>query len=273
MAAEPLDHGRILAGSGFIPLLRLNQLDSFDAIMAREGGRVARDFPGRRTVRLELQVPSSGTQAVYLKRYETNYRSGFARLMGRLHWPGFADEAMQEWRALHEVRTLGISTAVPIAVGQDRRGGLVRRSFLMTAEIPDAVEGHTWMAQLPPPERARFLRQIAKLAQRFHGAGLVHKDFYVGHILVAPDHGNANLFLIDLQRVIRPTIFRRRWRLKDLGAMAYSTLNAGATPGMLMRAFLDYSQAPTLGRQEKSIARAALRRVAWLRTRRPKHDG
>lgn len=273
MAGEFLDDGRLLVESEFVSLLHANRLDSFEAIMAQEGGRVARNFPGRRTVRLELKAPKSGIQAIYLKRYESNYRPGFPRLLRRIHWPGFADEAMQEWKALHEVRTLGISTATPIAVGQDRGGGLVRRSFLMTAEIPGAVEGHTWMAQLTHPERARFLRQIAKLAQQFHGAGLVHKDFYIGHILVAPVGGKADLFLIDLQRVIRPKTLRRRWRLKDLGAMAYSTLNAGATPGMLMRAFLDYSQVPTLGQREKSTARAALRRVAWLRTRRPKHDG
>lgn len=111
------------------------------------------------------------------------------------------------------------------------------------------------------------------LARRFHGAGLVHKDFYIGHVLVAPVAGAPELFLIDLQRVMKPSWFRSRWLLKDLGAMAYSTLNAKATPGMLMRAYLDYSNAETLGLREKSIARGALRRVAWLRTRRPKHDG
>ena len=147
----------------------------------------------------------------------------------------------------------------------------MRRSFLMTAEIAGAVEGHTWMMQLPSAERRAFLRRVAALARQFHGSGLVHKDFYIGHILVAPVHGTPELFLIDLQRAKKPALFPRRWLLKDLGAMAYSTLNARATRGMLVRAFLDYSNVTKLGPAEKSIARATLRRVAWLRTRTPKH--
>lgn len=271
MAAELLDRGQVQVAPDFVSLLRANGLASFDAIMSLTGGRVARDFPGRRTVRLELPSPNGGTQAVFLKRYEANYLSHFARLLRWLHWPGTGDEAMQEWQALHTVRALGISTAVPIAVGQQRVGGLVRRSFLMTAEIAGAVEGHTWMMQLTAAERRAFLQRVATLAGRFHQAGLVHKDFYIGHILVAPVGGEPELFLIDLQRVMKPSLLHRRWLLKDLGAMAYSTLNADATRGMLMRAYLDYSQVTTLGPREKSIARAALRRVAWLRTRTPKH--
>ena len=273
MKTESIDQGRVLVAAEFALLLRVNDLDSFEAIMSLAGGRVARDFPGRRTVRLELKTAAGAVQAVYLKRYETGYLSGFRKLLRWLRWPGAGDEAMQEWRALHDVRSLGIPTAVPIAVGQERVSGLVRRSFLMTAEIAGAVEGHTWMAALPTEERRQFLRRVATMARRFHGAGLVHKDFYIGHVLVAPVGGAPDLFLIDLQRVMKPSWFRARWLLKDLGAMAYSTLNAKATSGMLMRAYLDYSNAKTLGPREKSIARAALRRVAWLRTRRPKHDG
>lgn len=271
MAVENLDRGRIEVAPEFVSMLRANGLDTFDAVMALEGGRVARDFPGRRTVRLELKGAGAAPQAVYLKRYDANYLSCFGMGLRWIRWPGFADEAWQEWQALHRVKALGIRTATPIAVGQERVGGLVRRSFLMTAEIPDAVEGHTWMAQLPTKERREFLRRVAVIARRLHGAGLVHKDFYIGHILVAPVNGSPELFLIDLQRVVQPAFLWRRWLLKDLGAMAYSTLNARATRGMLMRAYLDYSQVTRLGPKEKSIARAALQRVAWLRTRTPKH--
>jgi heptose I phosphotransferase len=271
MAAELLDQGRVQVAPDFVPLLRANGLGSFEAIISLTGGRVARDFPGRRTVRLELKAPGGGTQAIFLKRYEANYLSPIGKLLRRLRWPGSADEAAQEWEALHRVSALGIRTATPIAVGQERATGLVRRSFLMTAEIPDAVEGHTWMARLPAGERREFLRRVAAIARRMHGAPLVHKDFYIGHILVAPVDGKPELFLIDLQRVVQPTFFWRRWMLKDLGAMAYSTLNAGASRTMLMRAFLDYSNVTTLGPAEKAIARAALKRVAWLRTRTPKH--
>ena len=94
MAAELLDHGRVQVAPQFVPLLRANGLHSFDAIMSLTGGRVARDFPGRRTVRLELPTPHGGTQALFLKRYEADYLSGFAQLLRWLRWPGTSDEAM-----------------------------------------------------------------------------------------------------------------------------------------------------------------------------------
>jgi hypothetical protein len=141
----------------------------------------------------------------------------------------------------------------------------------MTAEIRGAVEGHTWMERLPAGGRRRFLLRVAQIARDFHTAGLVHKDFYIGHILVAPKTGEPELYLIDLQRVARPVVLRSRWVAKDLGSLAYSMFNAGATYTDLLRAFLAYCGKNRLGPLEKRLARTAFRRVAWLRTRQPKH--
>ena len=112
---------------------------------------------------------------------------------------------------------------------------------------------------------------LADVARRFHGAGLVHKDFYIGHLLVAPGTDVADLFLIDLQRVARPRLFLWRWVTKDLGSLAYSLYNAGASYTDLLRMFLAYCGRSRLGPAEKRVARGVFRRVAWLRTRQPKH--
>ena len=273
MNAEPIDHGRITVAAGFLPLLRANGLDSFERVMALPGGKVFRDFPGRRTVRLELKTDDGGTQAVFLKRYESDYLSLAGRWLRRLRWPGAEEEALREWQMIQQVRSPGIRTATPIALGQETAGGTATRSFLMTAEIPGAVEGIAWAEQLPAPERRRFLLEVAELARRFHAAGLVHKDFYLGHVLVSPGTGGPELFLIDLQRAVRPCCFRARWVAKDLGALAYSMYNAGGSRADLLRCYLAYCGKDTLDDAEKRVVRAALRRVAWLRTRQPKHDG
>jgi heptose I phosphotransferase len=147
----------------------------------------------------------------------------------------------------------------------------VTRSFLITREIAGALEGHTYAAQLRGLERSRFLRRVAELARRFHEAGFVHKDFYLGHVLVAPGTGAPALFLIDLQRVVKPCCFRTRWVTKDLGALAYSALKAGVTRAELLRSYLTYGAHPELGAAEKRAARRILRRVVRLRRHRPKH--
>jgi heptose I phosphotransferase len=271
MNVECLDQGRMTVTSEFLPLLRANGLDEFEKVMAFSGGTVVRDFPGRRTARLELKTPTGAAQGVFLKRYEPGYLSAGRRLLRFLHWPGSDDEAMREWSMIQKVAACGIPTATPIAVGQQRSGGMVRRSFVMTAELAGAVEGQIWMERLPAGERRRFLIRVAEMARRFHGSGLVHKDFYIGHVLVAPKADEAEFFLIDLQRVAKPALLRSRWIAKDLGSLAYSMFNAGATYTDLLRALAAYRGHSKLDADGKQAARAAFRRLAWLRTRQPKH--
>jgi tRNA A-37 threonylcarbamoyl transferase component Bud32 len=212
---------------------------------------------------------------VFLKRYEAEYLSAGRRLLRRLGWRSAQDEAQREWEGLEAVRALGIATATPVAFGQERQGGLVTRSFLMTAEIVGGVDGERYMRSLSAPERGPFLGRLAELAKRLHGAGWVHKDLYVSHVLVAPGSGSGaepTLFLIDLQRLIQPASWRERWQVKDLGALAYSALKAGASPRDLLRAWQLYCGTKDFNRAQLSEARRVLRRVAWLKTRTPKHD-
>jgi hypothetical protein len=271
MGVERIDQGRVLVATDFLPALRANGLDSFEKVMAFQGGTVVRDFPGRRTVRIELTTAGGDVQGIFLKRYEPGYLSAGRRFLRWIRWPGADDEARREWEMIRKVAGCGIQTATPIAVGQRSTGGLVTQSFVMTAEIRGAVEGHTWMERLPAGERRRFLIRVATMARRFHAAGLVHKDFYVGHVLVAPKTGEPDLYLVDLQRVVRPALFRSRWVAKDLGSLAYSMFNAGATYTDLLRALAAYRGESKLDTDGKRAARAAFRRVAWLRTRQPKH--
>ena len=275
---ELLDEGRVTVSAPLLPLLHLNQLDTFQKVASLAGGEVKRDFPGRRTVRLELKNPTSSDgrpQAVYLKRYDPGYLRPRRRLLRRLGWPSAQDEAGLEWRGLQALAALGVRTATPVALGQERHRGIVTRSFLMTLEIPGAVEGSDHASRLPPSQRRRFLVRVAELAAKVHGAGWVHKDFYISHVLVAPGPKGGSepeLFLIDLQRVIQPALWMERWRLKDLGALAYSALKSRATPRDLLVAYLAYLGKKRLSAPDRIQARRVLRRVAWLKTRTPKHD-
>ncbi len=66
--------------------------------------------------------------------------------------------------------------------------------------------------------------ELASLIGRFHALGYVHRDLYLSHVFfdatAPPPH---RLRLIDLQRVLRPVWRKRRWIVKDLAALNYST--------------------------------------------------
>ena len=69
----------------------------------------------------------------------------------------------------------------------------------------------------------RLIRQLALVVRQFHAAGYNHRDLYCCHFFVKePVRGRFEVRLIDLQRVQRRRLFRRRWIVKDLAQLAYS---------------------------------------------------
>jgi heptose I phosphotransferase len=272
-----LDEGRLIVAAPFLATLKSAGLDSFERVMAFTGGETKRDFPGRRTVRLEAREANGVTRGFYLKRYQPGYLSAGRRWLRRLGWPSAQDEAMREWNGLQRISALGLRIPVPVAFGQQRSGGVVSHSFLITAEVAGGLEGDRHLRSLPRKERGPFLKRVAALTRTLHGSGWVHKDLYLSHVLVAPsatDPGaaGAQLVLIDLQRVMKPCCWLERWRVKDLSALAYSALKSGAGPRELLAAFLVYQGTPRLEPEGRRLVRQVLKRVAWLKTRTPRHD-
>ena len=215
------------------PWLHEHGHDSFDAIMNVRDGKMIRSVPGRSTVRLPL-----GNRVVYLKRYEPEYYSWLDRLLHH-------DEAEHEWKMIHALQRAGFNVPAPVAFG--RRG---LRSFVMTEEIAGGVPADS----IAPP-----LAAIGKLSRQFHDAGFIHKDYYLCHIFVA---GEA-LHFIDLQRVLGPGKFSRRWIVKDLAALAHSAERIGVPYEELLQAY----------GCDAALRRKVAARMAWLNKRRPKYVG
>ena len=295
-----LDHGRLRVNRAFLPALEAAGLTTLAAIMAFRGGRPYRLAPGRRTVRTELASPagpagsrsaaapsprSAGRAAVYIKRHtRVPLRTALRRAIS-LAEP--ASLAWQEARAVARVAALGIPAMRLVAVGEEiTRLGMREQSCLITEEVPDAVqaddycEAHFARDSSPQARRRkrRLIRAMADLARRFHGAGLVHRDFYLCHILVRPmEGGDPALHLIDLQRVGRRAASApRRWIVKDLAALLFSSWPSPAT-GIRsavftqtdrMRFAREYFGVRHLGLRQKRLARSILRKARGIESRR-----
>ena len=54
---------------------------------------------------------------------------------------------------------------------------------------------------------------------RFHDTGFRHCDLYFSHIFLGE---GGKLYLIDLQRVFKPVLFKERFRVKDIAQLYYS---------------------------------------------------
>jgi hypothetical protein len=271
---QPLDGGQVTVRPEFLAVLRANGLETFEKIMAHARGSVMRSVPGRSTVRIELNQ-AEGTMVAFLKRYESQYVSFGRKLLRFFRWPGACDEALHEWNAIEQLRDHGFNTAIPIAVGQQKRMGVVVRSFLMTAEIVGGVAAHEFVRTLQPTTRRALVQRIAELTQRFHGAGFAHRDYYLSHIFVRPPQPSARnpeLVFIDLQRLFRPRWFQDRWLVKDLAALGYSAQLSGATRTDLLSFYKTCLMRSRLQAQDRRLIRTIMARITALHGRAPKYD-
>ena len=283
-----LDGGRLLVNEAFRPALEAAGLTTFEAVMNLQGGRPYRVVAGRSTVRVELPDPQGGPRGVYVKRYTSiPCCAGLKRLM-RLGPPRSPADA--ELRNIFHVIDAGVASMRWVAVGEEHPGGgPAQRSCLVTEEIAGAVQADKYCEAAFAGDRSReavgrkraLVRAMAQLARRLHAAGLVHRDFYLCHILVRPVEGaEPVLHLIDVARVERRLDGApERWIAKDLAALLFSAWPSPATHIRsavftrtdAMRFACEYFQTRRLGADQKRLIKCVIakaRRIARREARR-----
>lgn len=269
--------GDLTARATFVEPLRRRGLTSLDALFACDDIEPLTK-PGldawRERFRLVLSGPDGGTRTLYMKRFNRPPRR--AERIRRRTCPGARSAAGVEWYWMRELARDGIPCPRPVALGERVEG----RREIRSAVIAEGVPGESlerWAQQRVKAasdssdrrELHRLIGGVADLIRAFHRAGYIHRDLYLSHIFYDPKGASARwLWLIDLQRVMRPRWCRRRWIDKDLAALNYSTPAGVASTSDRLRWFKRYCGLAKLD----AIAKGAIRRVAAKTRRIARHD-
>jgi hypothetical protein len=265
-------------------LLSAQGLDGLEAAFRwRQGARL--DKPGlepwRQRWRIAFLEPDGARGTYYLKRFS---RPPFRRQLERWrggHWWG--STAGIEFENARQLARAGIPAAEAVAFGQDTVGPWERRSFVLLREVP-GMSLERWVPDNLSPagpgvDRARRrerIDQLARLVAGFHRAGFVHRDLYLSHIFVraataevSENEGPSRdeFRLIDLQRVFRPRWRRRRWVVKDLAALNYSTPADRVGPWERLRFLCRYVRSCDRFGPARELARRVQAKTAWMTTR------
>lgn len=273
------DGRRLWINEAFREPLEAAGLATLDALMRFEGGRPYRVVAGRRTVRAELpRTGGAPTVAVYIKRYTgVPLRTAVRRTISLGEPVSFA---FREARTIWRLTELGIPTMRVVAVGEElSRSGRRERSCLVTEEVAGATQADDFCevrfacddSPAAVHEKRDLVRRFAHLARTLHDAGMVHRDFYLCHILVRlVESAEPVLHLIDLQRVKRwRSAPPRRWIVKDLAALLFSSWPSPAT-GIRSPVFSDtdrlrfareYFASDRLTAEQKSLLRSVVRKA------------
>jgi hypothetical protein len=245
----------------WLPILRHNQLDSFEALWElnkddwfeppnyRRGG-----WSG--VIRTSIALPEGGKVGVFIKRQENHFFRSWRNLF-RL-----TATFEREFRNILNFRKLGVPTLEPIYYCQKTVDGKLR-AIVVTRELegyqPFDAPCYRPIGQIGKSRRGQLIAQVAKTLRHMHDARLQHNCLYLKHIFVREAAGGAiEACLIDLEkakwRPIRSIISTR-----DLYSL-YRCAEGWSRTDRL-RFFLAYRGEDHLGAESKKRLRGIVKRL------------
>ncbi|HKY01390.1 MAG TPA: lipopolysaccharide core heptose(I) kinase RfaP, partial [Burkholderiales bacterium] len=203
----------------------------------RMQGELYRHVEGRRTL-----------------RFERDHRSFFIKIHAGVGWGEIFKNlltlrlpvigARNEYLAIRYLENLGLAAPKMMAYAEIGRNPAARRSLIVTEDLGDSISLEDLCRNWPqqPPDfvaKQRLIEEVADIARRLHVSGANHRDFYLCHFLRRAADGR--LYLIDLHRAQIRKRVPRRWLVKDLAGLYFSSMDVGLTQRDRLRFMKRYS--------------------------------
>ncbi len=201
--------------------------DPFEAAFELDG-EVFRKVKNRRTFRFEL----NGNGYFAKLHHGVGWREIIKNLLrGKRPVLG----AQNEYHALALLHKVGVDTMTSSAYGCRGTNPAKLDSFLITEELKamTSLEDvcRDWSINPPPPRlRHALTRRLAMMAKGIHDAGMNHRDCYLCHFLLDNTTRNdalPRLYVIDLHRAEIRDRVPRRYQVKDVAGLHFSSMDAG----------------------------------------------
>lgn len=149
--------------------------------------------------RNQLRILPMGEEEVVVKRFALpNLLNRFVYALLR------SSKAKRSFLYARLLRAKGLGSPRPVAYLEERLLGIcLLRSYYVSlrSRLPYTYADVAGEA-LPRPLMEQFLRAVGRFTARFHMAGMLHKDYNNGNLLLGLDAGGeAQVELVDLNRI------------------------------------------------------------------------
>ncbi len=205
----------------------------FDQIMALHG-ECFRQLEGRLTQRIVL-----GDKSYFIKQHKgIGWKEVFKNLF-QLRLP--VTSARNEWEAIQKLQSLDVLTPKVVAYGKRGLNPAYQQSFVLMEELKPIISLEMlcarWQRQ-PPSFALKFMliQEVARITRLMHENGINHRDLYICHFLLDTTSSidiikkeQLKLYLIDLHRAQSRRLTPKRWIIKDLAGLYFSSKDIGLT--------------------------------------------
>jgi len=251
-------------------LLKEHGLDTLSGVYENSAGRRVASSGSTEVREIQLADATAGSSRnIFIKRYW--FPSFASRWNGALRGTLLGrSKVRREFDNLAWLRAHGFDAPLPVAWGEERSGGWLTRSFLISEGIPEPVALSKFIRDTLPSRpasvRGELIERLAALTRRLHEQRFVHHDLFWRNIILTGESLDR-FALIDAHkgRVWRAGA-ERRSRAADLAA-----LDAPA-PWFFrrterLRFFLLYRGHARLTSEDKALLRATLQLAEPMRER------
>jgi heptose I phosphotransferase len=154
--------------------------------------------------------------------------------------------ASNEWFALKRLNSLGIDTMVPVAYVSEGINPASIRSCIVTRELENTISLEDLWAdsEVSVGLKRKLINKLALTSKKLHENGVNHRDYYICHYLMdkkTSDDDSPTIYLIDLHRAQIRKVTPRRWKVKDIGGLFFSSFDIGLTKRDVFRFMESYS--------------------------------
>lgn len=175
--------------------------------------------------------------------------------------PFMRSRARKSWDASWWLLKHGIAVPRPVAVYTKRRWGFIQQNFLLTEKITGDMTARRFLRdETSFTEKSAFVRHLSEIVRRLHTGRFLHRDLTLGNFLLK-DRDYNQIYLVDLNRLVRRWFVTPRQRMKDIARMNLCACRLKKThPDCLWAVFLKYYEPEKMERNIHLLKKALHKR-------------
>lgn len=233
--------------------------EMFDALHENRDCEVVRSGYHKKILRY-----THDRESFYIKRYTVrNCREGITSIVS-------VSMARREWNCAHKLLGRQLLTATPVAVGENRRFGMLKDCCIISKAVPNSTTvKELLIAFRQSPAHAlktnTLLSNLISYIKMVHDHGIFHGELHVENILT--DVNNITLFyLLDLGRAVFKKKPSFSLRVQELARLLYSMADT-CTNDEITELIHRYSAKMLDSKDEENFTRTIFARIYRIKRR------